>query len=87
MKYVYALLVTAALAVGCNAVPTQSTITRDIAQVIDNQQLLVVLSMAIQTGGGGDVDRAVAAANVNKYVIAQTRLANGVADNDIALNR
>ena len=87
MKYVYALLVTAALVVGCNSVPTQSSIARDVAQMINDQQRLVVLSMAMQTGDGGDVDRAVAETNYNKYEIAQTRLASGAANANIALSR
>jgi len=55
--------------------------------MINDQQRLVVLSMAMQTGGGGDADRAVAEANYNRYEIAQTRLASGVANTDIALSR
>ena len=87
MKYVYALLVTAALVVGCNSVPTQSSVARDVAQMINDQQRLVVLSIAMQTGDGSAADRAVAEANYKKYEIAQTRLTNGVANTDIALSR
>lgn len=87
MKYVYTLLIAAALMAGCNPVLTQSIISHDVAQINADQQRVVALSMVMQTGGGSDADRAIAEANYAKYEIAQTRLEKGTANTDIALNR
>lgn len=87
MKYIYTLLATVALAVGCNAVPTQVSTTRDVASIIDNQQRLIVLSMSAQTGGGSEVERAMAMTNRTEYEIAQIRLQAGIANSDVAVRR
>lgn len=88
MKYVYTLLVAAALMAGCNPVLTQSSISHDIAQITADQQRVVALSMTMEIGGGSDAGRAVAMANYNKYEIAESKRESAIQTNaEIALGR
>jgi len=53
---VLTLLVAAALMAGCNPALTQSSISRDIAQMTADQQRVVALSLALEIGGGREME-------------------------------
>jgi uncharacterized lipoprotein YajG len=87
MKQAYTLLAALALFAGCGAVPTQSSASHDIAQMIDAVQRGVDLSMTlpVNVGSGSDVDRAIAEITFSKYKVAENRVENGITNTDIAV--